>query len=331
MKTKILSILLATALLGALTGCGTGSVTAKVDETNDNEKEGESTLRLGIQPGDLLDNVAFAKGFFDEEGLNVEAQVFSYGPPIVEALTSGDLDVGLMGDQPAFSAISNGVPVEIITGTQSSNKRHGLIARDDSNIESLEDLKGKTVSVPVGSNAQPLLYIYLEAAGLTEDDVEIVNLGVVDAETSIIAGDIDAAVVYEPHFTSVATKENGVHVVTDAEGYKDYVSISIGRVDYDKEHPEELAKLLRAWDKAAKWAKENPEEAAQIVYDADGTSKEITLNFISNSEIGPGLTESRVQALLDGKEQSLKYGLIENDYDLNDYINFDYLELAGLN
>ena len=136
--------------------------------------------------------------------------------------------------------------------------------------------------------------------------------------------------MYEPHFTSVATKENGVHVVTDAEGYKDYVSISIGRVDYDKEHPEELAKLLRAWDKAAKWAKENPEEAAQIVYDADGTSKEVTLNIISNSEIGPGLTESRVQALLDGKEQSLKYGLIENDYDLNDYINYDYLELAGL-
>lgn len=48
MKTKILSILLATALLGALTGCGTGSVAAKVNETNDNGKEGESTLRLGI-------------------------------------------------------------------------------------------------------------------------------------------------------------------------------------------------------------------------------------------------------------------------------------------
>ena len=77
----------------------------------------------------------------------MEAQVFSYGPPIIEALTSGDLDVGFMGDQPAFSGISNGVDIQIISATSASNKRHGLIARDDSGIESLADLKGKKVII----------------------------------------------------------------------------------------------------------------------------------------------------------------------------------------
>ena len=328
---KITSLLLATALSFSLVACGDNT---SQKETEINQGAGidasDNVLKIGRQPGDVVTTIALEKGFFEEEGLDVEVSVFSYGPPIVEALTSGDLDVGLLGDQPAFSAISNGVGIEIFSAVGSSNQRHGLIARDDSGIESLEDLKGKKVAVPVGSNAQPLLYIYLEAAGLTDSDVEIVNLGVTDAETSIIAGDIDAAVVYEPHFTSVATEENGVHVVTDAEGYKDYVTLEVLRTDYAKENPEQIAKLLRAWNKAIEWANENQEEAAQIVYDADGVDKETTLKYFETTEVHLNLTESDVKAIVAGEEQSYKYGLIENDFDVNDYINYEYLELAGL-
>ena len=328
MKKKILSLLLVSAIGFSLVGCGNNSASAK--ESEEQADTGKDVIRLGIQPGDLLTNVAFANGYFDEEELEVDAQVFSYGPPIIEALTSGDLDAGVMGDQPAFSAISNNVDIEIISALSSSNQRHGLIARDDSGIETLADLKGKTVSVPVGSNAQPLLYIYLDSVGLTDQDVEIVNLGVVDAETSIIAGDIDAAVVYEPHFSSVATEENGVHIVTNAEGYKDYVSITVDRKDFGKENPETVAKLFRAWNKAAEWSVANPEEAAQIVFDADGTDKAITENYIKTSDIHINLTDNDVSALSDGEQQSYQFNLIENDFDVNDYINFDYLELADL-
>lgn len=328
---KITSLLLATALSFSLVACG--------DNTSQKEAEinqgagidaSDNVLKIGRQPGDVVTTIALEKGFFEEEGLDVEVSVFSYGPPIVEALTSGDLDVGLLGDQPAFSAISNGVGIEIFSAVGSSNQRHGLIARDDSGIESLEDLKGKKVAVPVGSNAQPLLYIYLEAAGLTDSDVEIVNLGVVDAETSIIAGDIDAAVVYEPHFTSVATEENGVHIVTDAEGYKDYVTLEVLRKEYADANPEQIAKLLRAWNKAIEWADQNQEEAAQIVYDADGVDVETTLKYFDTTDVHLNLTESDVKAIEAGEKQSYTYGLIENDFDVNEYINFEYLELAGL-
>lgn len=331
MKKKIISILLTATLSLSLVGCGGGNVSEKEVEVKQGAQVGaENVLRIGRQPGDVVTTIAQEKGFFEEEGLDVEVSVFSYGPPIVEALTSGDLDVGLLGDQPAFSAISNGVDIEIFSAVGSSNHRHGLIARDDSNIESIADLKGKKVSVPVGSNAQPLLYIYLDEAGLKDTDVEIVNLGVTDAETSIIAGDIDAAVVYEPHFTSVATKENGVHVVTDAEGYKDYVTIEVTRRDYAKENPEQIAKLLRAWNKAIEWSNNNQQEAAQIVYDADGVDIATTLKYFETTDVHLNLTDTDVDAIVAGESQSFKYGLIENDFDVNEYINFEYLELAGL-
>lgn len=333
MKKRIMTMLAAVLAL-SMVGCG-GTANKNGEDVIESGAKiegdaGDNVVRLGTQPGDILNNVAKAKGFYDEEDLKVEAQVFSYGPPIIEALTSEDLDVGFMGDQPAFSGISNGLDIQIISTTSASNKRHGLIARDDSGIKTLSDLKGKKVSVPVGSNAQPLLYIYLDSVGLTDSDVEVINLGVVDAETSIIAGDIDAAVVYEPHFRSVATKENGVHIVTDAEGYKDYVSISVARTAYGKEHAEELAKLLRAWDKAAKWAEENPEEAADIVYEADGTDKQTTITNLELADQRVNFTESDVKALVDGEAQSAQYGLIENDFDVNDYISFEFLEKAGL-
>ena len=103
---KITSLLLATALSFSLVACGDNT---SQKETEINQGAGidasDNVLKIGRQPGDVVTTIALEKGFFEEEGLDVEVSVFSYGPPIVEALTSGDLDVGLLGDQPAFSAI----------------------------------------------------------------------------------------------------------------------------------------------------------------------------------------------------------------------------------
>lgn len=343
MKNKIIKLLVLATLSFGVVACGkkeqreaTNTIEAeKTDEkveTSENNKTDKEKIvvKIGTQPGDIVNNIALKNGYFEEENVDVDVQVFSYGPPIVEALTSKDLDIGFMGDQPAFSAISNGIDIEIISKYKASNQLHGIVARDDTGIETLEDLKGKRVSVPIGSNAQPLLYLYLEAAGLTEDDVEIVNLGVADAATSIIAGDIDAAVLWEPRFRNVATKENKVHILAYAEGYKSYVSINVVRTEFGKEHAEEIAKLLRAWQKAANWAQENPEEAAKIVNEIDGTDIEATLTILQYSDSSIDLTEDNIKALEEGEEQSFKFELIKNDFNVNDYINTSYLELSGL-
>ncbi|SDB14764.1 sulfonate transport system substrate-binding protein [Pseudobutyrivibrio sp. YE44] len=330
---KLAMLLLSAVVSIGVVGCGTtSSSTVEANEKIEvgSDLKDDTVIRVGRQPGDLLANIAEHNGYFEEEGLTIDTQVFSYGPPIIEALTAGDLDIGFMGDQPAFSAISNGVDIEIISKTRASDKLHGLLARNDSGIETLADLKGKKVSVPFGSNAQPLLYIYLDSVGLTEDDVEILNLGVADGVTSLLAGDIDAAIVWEPHFRAVAEKEDSIHVVANAEGYKQYVSITVDRAEFGKEHPDLVAKYLKALDKAAKWSVENPEEAAQIIKDIDDVDVDTTYKTIIDSEISVGIDSNNINALVEGEQQSFTYGLIEKDFDITEYINTDYLELANI-
>ena len=90
MKKRI-SILLATLLAFSLVACGQtaekrGEEVIEAGSKVESKSE-SNVLRLGTQPGAILDNVARANGYYDEEGLEVEAQIFSYGPPIIEALT----------------------------------------------------------------------------------------------------------------------------------------------------------------------------------------------------------------------------------------------------
>jgi aliphatic sulfonates family ABC transporter substrate-binding protein len=300
------------------------------DAAGQNNAGGSVKIRLAVQPGDIQPYVAESLGLFKEAGLDVELPSFSYGPPIIEAFTSKSVDFGLVGDLPAFSGIANGIDIQIIGTYSTSETQNGLIVRDAANIRRLEDLRGKKISVPFGSNSQPLLYLYLERAGLTDQDVEIINLSVTDSVTSILAGRIDAAVVWEPHL-SVASKEgSGVTQLVSAEGFKLFVNPIIARGEFITRYPNETAKLLDVLNKAGIWAKEHQEEASQIVADVTGVDIESVRINVRKRGLTPNLSQDRIDALILSAEQSFQYGLITQKIDVVSHIDTSYLKTAGI-
>ena len=234
--------------------------------------------------------------------------------------------MGLVGDLPAFTGIVNGVDIQIIGTYNTSDKLHGIVVRDDANIHSYKDLKGKKISVPFGSNVQPLAYLYLKEGGLNEEDAEIINLSCADAQTSIIKGDIDAAIIWDPYITTATAKGNGVSLLSYAEGIKTFVNPIIANKDFVNTHSEEVQKLLKALQKAADWSKENPGEAAQIVADATEADKDAIQHAIEVSNKSVYLDETQKQALRDGAAQAYEYGLITKKINVDDYIDTKYLE-----
>ena len=364
MKKRILkgitAILFSLVLVISYTGCGSNSDSGEIQnnentgseatgseeiKNNDNDDSGEkqnndegesstasdnNTIRVAIQPGQYTFYTALENGYFDEEGINVEYSTFSYGPPIIEAITAGDIDTGFLGDQPAFSAIANDVDITLVGAYIDDVLNHGLVASDQSGIESLEDLKGKTISVPFGSNAQPLLYIYLEAAGLTENDVEIVNLAYADSEASLLSGDVDASVTGGQYIYDAIQEGSGLHLVTTSEGYKQYVNPIIVSTDFAKENREVVVKYLRALSKAADWIEEHHQEAADITYSYDEVKVESTLYSLDVSNINIALTKDRIQALIEGAAQSYQYELIPEEINIEDYIDTSFGEEAGI-
>jgi aliphatic sulfonates family ABC transporter substrate-binding protein len=287
-------------------------------------------IRFAIQPGEVQPQVADRLGYFREEGLDVELSIFSYGPPIIEAFTSKNVDFGLVGDLPVFAGIANGVDVQIVATASSSETQNGLIVRDGAKISKLPDLRGKKISVPFGSNSQPLLYLYLERGGLKDTDVEIINLSVNDSVTSIVAGRIDAAVVWEPNLSVAIQPGNGVSLFATAVGYKLFVNPVIARGEFVSRYPEQTAKFLRAVHRAGIWAKEHPDEAAQFVFDATQVDPVATKNNIAARDYRATLSQERIEALVKSAEQSYQYGLITKKIDLPPHIDPSFLKAAGI-
>ncbi|MFP3040493.1 aliphatic sulfonate ABC transporter substrate-binding protein [Treponema primitia] len=286
-------------------------------------------IRLAIQPGDIQPTLGQELGYFKEEGLDVELITFSYGPPIIEAFTSKNVDFGLLGDLPAYSGIANGVDITIV-GTYSTSETHiALAVRDAANIKKLEDLKGKKVSVPFGSNSQPLLYLYLQKAGLKDTEVEIINLSFTDSVAAIATGRIDATVISEPNL-SRALHSGGVSQLATAEGLKLFVNPIIARGEFITVNPLQTAKLLKILDKAGKWAKENRDEAAQIISDFSGVDLESIKLNIDKRDLNLALPKDRINALVIGADQSLSYGLLTQKIDVAGHIDVSYLEAAGI-
>ena len=112
--------------------------------------------------------IAEAEGLFTKEGLELNLVKFTAGPPFFAAFQSGSIDVGFLGFQPAVTAVAQGIAVKIVAVENDAGGAEGLVARQDSGIKGLADLRGKKVATKRGSSAHTALLTGLKIGGLNE-------------------------------------------------------------------------------------------------------------------------------------------------------------------
>ena len=166
-------------------------------------------VRVGWQPTTTVEaqiaHVLQKTDILERNGLKGQFTMFSFGPAVNEALVSGAIDIGFVGDMPSVSLAAVNAPITVI-GRQSVF-RGAIIASTKSDIKTLADLKGKKVHGPVGSSIYLAALAMLEKAGLKPGpDVEIVNMGFADLSDAIRAGKIDAAFVWDPWIENFVEK-----------------------------------------------------------------------------------------------------------------------------
>lgn len=338
---KLLSALLVLVLSFGIIGCGTGTTNSKAENTGntentekntgENSKE-EKVVKLAVQKSIITPYVAEALGYYEEEfgkdNIKIELVEFTLGPAVVEAFGSKQVDIGFLGDLPAYAGLVNGGEYKIIGKYEESLER-SLIVRDDANIKTLADLKGKKVAVPFGSNLQPLVSIYLESVGLSVNDIELINLSLADITTSIGNGDIDAAVTDQPYIAQ-AIANGGVTRLVTSEGYKDYVSPIIAQDSFLEENPEITARVLKVLQKTAEWIKANKEEAKKTAAEATGVEPANVEASVEDIDLNVGLSEKDIETLVSSAQIEYEQKLINKELDVNQYIDTSYLEKAGI-
>ncbi len=188
------------AMIMTAAGCGgqSDAGTAATASADAPKGTAENPFVLGVSPmsGWYAWYGVEGTGLFEENNVNVQIEFFPVYSDSLTAFYSGSLDGVCIAASDAVAPINNDVDFSIVLINDNSYGADGLVVHDG--IESIEDLRGKTVATEVGTLEHMFLLKILEDNGMTIDDINFVNMTINDAGPAFIAGSIDAAVLWEP-------------------------------------------------------------------------------------------------------------------------------------
>ncbi|MCR5734037.1 MAG: ABC transporter substrate-binding protein [Lachnospiraceae bacterium] len=297
------------------------------------EFDKEFVIKVGDnEPGYFIWKVADKQGFFAEEfadsKISVEVERFSGGPAIMEALTAGEIQFGVAAVDPLINAVSAGSELTTVLSIGSSVKGSAIYARKEAGINSLEDLKGHTIAVLFGTSRYNTLLLGLQKAGLTPEDVEIMNLSNADTLTAIQSGQVDAAVLTAG---IPAELEEETNVVAYDDEIRDTFHIIIGDKKFANEHPYTTARLVRALVKTNEWIQANKEDSIRIYSETAEVEEDIAERYYVVRE---NVSSFPTAELKEGYQKIIdtvvKYEIVENPVNADDILDPKYAELAGL-
>ncbi|BBH33817.1 ABC transporter substrate-binding protein [Pseudomonas bijieensis] len=142
-----------------------------------------------------------ASGVLEGAAYRVDWKHFQAAAPLAEALNTGDLDLGFLGDSGFLFLAAKQAPVKLIGVSRQNPDTIALLVPKDSPVKTIADLKGKKVAYWPGAWSQQLTLRALEQAGLPENHVEFIKLMPIDAAAALPQGSIDAFPVWEPYIS----------------------------------------------------------------------------------------------------------------------------------
>lgn len=282
-KKFLKSILVVTTSLTLLTVTGCSQSSNNGDSSSDN---GEFELKIAYNNSlcEAPIQMGVELGFFEDEGLNVK-MIKVDAAHMPEAIGSGQIDAGfgLLGKY--LQPIDNGLDIKVTAGIHTGCIK--VLVPEDSDIKTVEDLKGKVVGTTGLGAAAPTIVVRrsLYHAGLNATDencdVEFAVYSGSDLAQALSNGAVDAIANGDPQ-ASIAQEEYNLRTLIDTttdDEYKDeYCCISFVTGDIAENHPDIADKFTRAIMKAAQYVEENPEEVAQIQIDKEWVTGDLELN-----------------------------------------------------
>ena len=168
----------------------------------------EDIVTIGYLPSDhdAALFVAQAQGEYAAHGIETELVQFNNGGDLMTGMASGEVDIGYGGITPVLSAVEKGVPIKVVAGAQIEGS--GIAVSPESDIDSPEDLAGKSIATPGEASIQyMLLQYYLEDNNMSTNDMNTSAMKVAPMNDALNANKIDGMLTYEPYVTMAV--ENG--------------------------------------------------------------------------------------------------------------------------
>ena len=280
----------------------------------------------------LLKEKGWLEDEFKKDGISIRWVQTLGSNKALEFLNAGSIDFGSSAGAAALVSKINGNPIKSIY-VFSQPEWTALVTRKDTNINKIEDLKGKRVAVTRGTDPHIFLVRALQSVGLTEKDIVPVLLQHPDGKTALIRGDVDAWAGLDPMMAQ-AEVQDGARLFYRNKAANTWGILST-RIEFLKDHPDLVKRVLAVYEKARKYALANYGEEKKAFQAATKLSDEIAdiqlkqRTDLHYNKIGPEQRDSILQAGL----ALQKAGVIKADVDvkkaLDDLIADNYVPVTN--
>jgi NitT/TauT family transport system substrate-binding protein len=229
----------------------------------------KTVIRLIYHPtigGSTAIAIAEAHGMFEEEGLEIRYQRFTSGPPEIAAIVAGRADVGFIGSGAAWLAFRGDVNIIALDNLAMTDE---VVAKKSSGINTLEDLRGKTIATQLGTAGENILNLAMAKAGLTRDDIKLVNMDNNNLASAILSTgseSVDVIAGWQPGTTAVmaALGDDGILLASNKDFPEAaFPSTWVANKNFVRNNPDAIQRFVNALTKAQAYRSENMQEAAE--------------------------------------------------------------------
>jgi len=243
----------------------------------------QGTLRVGDQKGNSQ-AVMQAAGVLNDVPYKIEWKEFPAAAPLLEALSAGAIETGLVGDAPFTFAAASNVPVKAIAAVRQSQEGLAILVTEQSAVRSFEDLRGKKIATGRGSIGHQLILAALESRGWTASDVQIVFLAPSDAKVAYSQGSVDAWSTWEPYVSQEEVLFRSRRLIT-GEGLTPGIGFQVASPSAIRDKRPELEDFVRRLTAARAWSQDHVDGYAETWGRLMSIPAAVPLNWLRRAKI----------------------------------------------
>jgi sulfonate transport system substrate-binding protein len=284
------------------------------------------TLHIGDQAGTGAEALLTAAGLIGKLPFKVAWSDFTSGPPMLQAMGAGAVDVGGVGNAPPVFAAAGGDKIAIVGAYQANPLGSALLVPKNSPITSVAQLRGKRIAVAQGSSADYHLLTVLTKAGLTVHDVTLTYLQPAEGLAALSSGHVDAWDIWSPFVEQAEVQDNARALVTGT-GYGSPYSFAVASraALADPAKAAAISDYLKLLAQAHAWAASHLSAWADVWSKATGLPGSVMLKAASDdaSNAAP-ITAAVISSEQQVSDAFTSAGLIPVHVNFNDYVDTSF-------
>ena len=273
---------------------------------------------------DTLVYIAQQQNYFGQNDLNVTIANYTSGMAAVNDLIKGKLNIAATAEFPLVTHALNGDNISAL-GCIGKFQLQELIARKDHGINTISDLKGKTIGVPLGTISEFYIGRFLELKGLSLQDVSIVNISPTNAMDAIVNGTVDAVVIWQPYAYDIQNQLGNNAIVWSPQSSQALYIVEVANNNWIQANPDVAARFIKSLFQAENYYVNNPSKTEAIIQKGLNYTDGYMTSVWPNQQISLSLDQSLIVALNDEARWLISNNLTKSTT-IPNFLNYIYLQ-----